>query len=209
MKIFNFDGPFSRVMGRIFDLVLLHLLWVVTSLPIVTIGASTTALFTVTLKMTRNEESYIVKSYFKAFRENFKQATQLWLVVAFAGAYLLFMMRICMKVDLPVMKLAGLLNGALLVMFFLGVLYVFPIQAKFENSLVHTLKNSWLCSLQFLPYSIGMAAVVVVPILVTGFVSEIFPMMIALWVFGGSALLAFGISWFARKVFDQLIRETV
>ena len=205
MKIFAFDGPFARTMGRVFDLVLLHILWVICSLPLVTIGASTTALFTVTLKMIRNEESYILKGYMKAFKSNFRQATKLWLIVAALFLCLLFILRICMNGSMGLLKAAGLANAALMVILFLGALYVFPIQAAFENTVGNILKNSVICSLRYLPYSLAMAAVIVIPILITGFVEQAFPFMITLWIFGGSSLIAYADSYFLNKVFEAAI----
>lgn len=204
MKVFSFDGPFARVMGRVFDLVLLHILWVVCSLPLITIGASTTALFTVTMKMVRNEESYILRSYVQAFKSNFKQATKLWLIMAAAVAWILWMLRICMKGNNPLLRPAGILNAAVLILLLLGLLYLFPVQAKFENSLGNTLKNAFICSLRFLPYSVGIAAIIVIPILLTGYVESIFPVMISLWLFGGSSLIAYGSSYLLNQVFDQV-----
>ena len=84
-----FDNPVVNGIGRIADFVVLNLLWVLCSIPIITIGASTTALYTVMLKIVKNEEGYLVKGFFKAFRENFKQSTVIWLVFLALGIVLL------------------------------------------------------------------------------------------------------------------------
>ena len=70
--MFGIDGKFYEIVSAIADLVILNLLFVLCSLPIFTIGASTTALFGVTKKMADNREGYIVRTYFKLFKENFK-----------------------------------------------------------------------------------------------------------------------------------------
>ncbi|MDO4340531.1 MAG: DUF624 domain-containing protein [Eubacteriales bacterium] len=204
MKFFSFDGPFARFMGRIYDLVLLHVLWVVCSLPIFTIGASTTALFTITLKMVRDEEPYILKGYIKAFRSNFVKATKLWMIVVMILVWLLFIMRICIKGKMGILKIAGIPNAALFFMVFLALLYLFPIQAVFENSVRNILKNSVICSMQYLPYSLLMAAILIMPILITGFWEPVFPFMITLWIFGGSSLIAFAESFVLNHVFTRI-----
>ncbi len=204
MKVFRYDGAFAGVMGRAFDLVLLHLLWVVTSLPLVTIGASTAALYSVTLKMTKNEESYILRSYLKAFKSNFRKATGLWLFLALAFLWLLWLLRICMAGSSPGLLAVGLANAALLVLVGLAGLYVFPIQARYENTLKNIVKNSFVCSLRFLPYSLAMAGVIAVPILLTGFVEPLFPVMISLWIFGGSSLIAYANSFLLNRVFEKV-----
>lgn len=73
------------MMGRAADLMILNIVFIICCLPIVTIGASLTALHYVTLKMVRNEESYIVKSFFKSFKQNFKQATIINLIMLLFG----------------------------------------------------------------------------------------------------------------------------
>lgn len=73
--IFSLDGKLFLFLNRLADLLLLNILWLITSIPLLTIGASTTALYYVTLKCVRNEENYIVRSFFRSFRQNFRQAT--------------------------------------------------------------------------------------------------------------------------------------
>ena len=81
------DNKFFVFMGRVADLMILNILCIICCIPIITIGASVTAMYYVTLKMTRNEESYIVRSFFKSFKENFKQATVIWLVALADGLF--------------------------------------------------------------------------------------------------------------------------
>lgn len=191
MRFFGYDGPFAKAMGRVFDIVVLHFLWLICSLPLFTIGASTAALYTVTLKMVKNEESYIVKSFMKAWKENFKQATWLWLIVLAAGAWLLFLLRICIYGSTGALKAISLLLAALLFILLITVKYLFPIQAKFENTLIQTLLNAGILSLKHLPYSICMLLITVVPIFITGFVPAVFPFMITFWLICSSSVIAY------------------
>ena len=85
---FSVEGPLFSGLGRLADLFWLNILFIVCSLPIFTIGASTTALYYVTLKMVKNEEGHITKSFFRAFKENFRQSTLIWLMVMLVGALL-------------------------------------------------------------------------------------------------------------------------
>ena len=71
-RFFNMDNKFFTVMGRIADLCILNIICLVCCIPIVTAGASITAMYYVTLKMVRNEEAYIVRSFFKSFKDVFK-----------------------------------------------------------------------------------------------------------------------------------------
>ena len=74
-RFFNMDNKFFVFMGKIADLCMLNLLCIICCIPIVTAGASLTALYYVTMKMVRNEEAYIFRSFFRSFKQNFKQAT--------------------------------------------------------------------------------------------------------------------------------------
>lgn len=204
MKLFSYDGPFARTMSRVFDLVMLHVLWVITSLPVFTIGASTTALFSITMKTVKKEEPYILKGYLKEFRSNLKKATILWGIVAAVFLWLIFILRICMKGNAEVFGVLGIVNAALLVIAFLAALYVFPIQAVYENTVGNILKNAVICSLRYLPYTLMMAAVLLVPIFITGYIQAVFPVMIALWMFAGSSLIAYGESLIFYRVFEKV-----
>ena len=79
--MFGIDSKFYEVVSRIADLVVVNLLFVLCSLPIITIGASTTALYGVTKKMAENREGYIFRNYFRLFKENFKQSTIMWSIL--------------------------------------------------------------------------------------------------------------------------------
>ena len=66
-NLFNYDNPVWRFIGKFGDLIVLNILWIITSIPIVTIGASTTAMYYVTLKLVRDEDGYTIRSYFRSF----------------------------------------------------------------------------------------------------------------------------------------------
>lgn len=89
MPKLNLDNPVFRTMGRLGDVVLLNLLWAACCVPIVTAGASTTALLAVARKMAAGDDYRVWKNFFQAFRRNWKQATALWLLLAAAGALFL------------------------------------------------------------------------------------------------------------------------
>ena len=94
--LFNYDNPVWRFIGKLGDLILLNLLWVVCSIPIITIGASTTAVYYVTLKLVRDEDDSTIRSFFHSFKSNFKQATLIWILLMAVGAVLgLSLIHIC------------------------------------------------------------------------------------------------------------------
>ena len=89
-KLFSTENPVWRAMDRMGDLMILNVLFIFFSIPIFTIGASLTALYTISFKLLDETEGNIVKNYFKAFKSNFKQATVIWIVVLLAGLFLAY-----------------------------------------------------------------------------------------------------------------------
>lgn len=89
MKLFNIDGKFAHVMSRIFDLAVLNFLFLLTSIPLFTIGTSCSALYSVTLTMSQNCDSYIFKSYFKYWKAHAKRGTLLWMALLLFGGFII------------------------------------------------------------------------------------------------------------------------
>lgn len=78
-NIFNLDNRFFTFMGKVADVMILNLLFIITSIPTITIGTSLTALYSVSLKQSSGTSSYIAKEYFFAWKTNFKQSTIMWI----------------------------------------------------------------------------------------------------------------------------------
>ena len=98
-RFFNMDNKFFVFMGRVADLILLNILCILCCIPIITAGASITSLYYVTLKMARDEESYIIRSFFHAFKQNFKQATIINIIMLLTAGVLFVDLRIARAGD--------------------------------------------------------------------------------------------------------------
>ena len=177
MSFFSLDSKFSQIMGRVFDLMMLNIIFLIMCIPIVTIGANFTAMYYVTLKMIKNEETYIFRTYWKSFRENFKQATAIWLI-------LLAVLIVLILDLLLVMRMPGTityLRFVFLVLIFFEAMvlsYVFPVLSRFDNTVKNTIKNSILMAIRHLPWTIMILLVNLCPLLIyvfstTKIVSEI------------------------------------
>ena len=92
--MFSPDSKFMEILGRITDLILLNILFLLTCLPIFTMGAAATALYTMCFRFMREEYRSIVKPYFQAFRDNFRQSTLIWLLLLLWWA-LVFIISMC------------------------------------------------------------------------------------------------------------------
>ena len=195
-RVFNFEGPVFSSLSRLADLFWLNLLFIVCCIPIVTIGAATTALYYVTLKMVKDEEGYITKSFFRSFKRNFAQATVIWALFLFVATILLFDFRIAGGAD-------GMMSNVVVVAVFVMVIiaamvltYVFPILSRFDNSVMNTVKNAFLISIRHLPYTILMIVIAIVPVVLIWF----FPALLILVLIMFSAV-AYINSKFLSKIF--------
>ena len=157
MKFFSYESKFSQLLLKLCYSCYLNLLWLLCSLPVFTIGAATTALYYVSLKIVREEEAHIAATFFRAFRENFRQATVLWLILLgvglFLGAdgYILYHLR-KVSVGTPAVLwtliLAVVIAAA--VLYVIVLLYTFPLVASVRNSNAAMLKNAFLIGTHYL-----------------------------------------------------------
>ena len=161
MAVFSPESKFSKIMMRLAWGCYLNLLWFICSLPIVTMGAATTALYYVTLKIAEEREGDITQQFFGAFRSNFKQATQLWLIVLALGIVLgidIYTLRHLMAATTGALAVALTICLALVIVACVGlaieVTYLFPLVARVENTNRAMLKNALLIGLRYLSCTI-------------------------------------------------------
>lgn len=162
--LFNMDNPVWVAMGKLADLIILNCLVVICSLPVFTIGASWTALYFVTVRMVKKEESYITKDFFHSFKENFKQATIIWMMILLVLAVFALDYRIykLMPGVIPKPVIVAVLVVAVILM--VTTIYVFPVLSRFQNTIKNTIKNAFLMSVVHVPYTIVFLLLLLLPI---------------------------------------------
>lgn len=205
-KLFRMDSPLMRFLTKIADLMVLNILFCVTSIPLITIGASWTALYSVTLKMVRDEEGSVSRSYFRSFRQNFRQATLLWLGVLVVLALLVLDIRALNGMSEGTAP--GLLRVGVEILALLGIMvlqYLFPSLARFEASLADTLKNACMMALAHLPKTALMTAAAVGAVWITLINNTTIAVGLMVWPLIGFSLMAFGNSGILRKIFDNYV----
>ena len=204
-KFFNMDSPIMRFMTKVADIMILNLLFILTSLPVITIGAAWTSLYYVSMKLVRDEEGGIVRSFFHSFRINFRQATILWLGTVAVFAVLIADLLILARIDSPyaaAMNMGVLIIGVVILMI---LQYLFPLVAKFDASLKQTLKNACLMAVAHLPRTILMTAFVAGSAFISFYNGYTLPVASVVFAFIGFGLIAFGNSAVLVKIFDNYI----
>lgn len=160
-NLFNLDGPVMQFITKMVYSVYLNLLWLICCLPVFTVGASTAALYYVSLKIVKNEEGNLTKAFFHSFKDNFRQGTQIWLILLGLGAvlgvdgYVLYHMRFenaFWTLLTAVFIVAALAYGIVL-------LYIFPLLARFSNTTKAMFKNSLMVGMRFLLCTVLMAVI--------------------------------------------------
>ena len=144
-NIFDSEGKLMTFLDGFADVMVLAILWVICSLPIITVGASTTAFYSVMMKLVVGEESYVVRSFFKAFKENFKIATIVWLILGVIGAVLLTSIYIVLNTKTigGVFQYALPLYVIIFLFYYMVLSAAFAYIAQFYDSVRRVLKLSW------------------------------------------------------------------
>ena len=201
-KFFAMDGKLLSVLNTIADLAILNILWLICCIPVVTIGASTSAMYSVTLKMVRREEPYIVRGFFDAFRENFKQSTIVWIGMMAAGCLLYF--------DLYALGHAGTAGMRLVsIPVFIGMFlviavgcYIFSMIAYFKTGTAEAVKNAIRLAIGYLPYTIAIFVLQILPVILLFGQNLIVSLFIDVVI--GVAASRFAASYLLLKVFHKV-----
>lgn len=202
MKLFSVDGPLFKFFDRLWDIIKLNFIWLICSIPIVTFGPATVAAFSITLHMADDTEGYIVKPFFKAFKENMKKGIPLGLLFLGATYCLYLYTQLIMKAK----SYQGIIMGLGIVLFVIYVdmfMYAFALLARYENSLIKTIHNSYKISMKFNLRTILLTGIVIVEIALFAWNSIL--MVIGLLI--APTLIMLTISGFALYIFKKIEKE--
>lgn len=182
-SIFKLDSPFMNFLNKVADLMILNVLTLIFCIPVITAGASLTAMWSVLLKMVRHEEPPIMKSFFRSLKENFAQSTILWLIMCLFGVvlgidYYMFIAD-THGATFPIALRYAIIAVTVIVL--LVAMYVFPLQSRFSNKVLATLRNAFFLSISQLPKTIVIGVIYVVTgLLYYALLGMIFPALFLL-----------------------------
>jgi len=206
-RLFDLESPFMEFIGKIADLILLSVLWIVCCIPVVTIGASTAALYYVTLKMVRQEDAGITKLFWKSFKENLKQGMVLTILFILCAVVLFLDFRVVSVMEENMKSVLSFVFVLLFVLFLCVMLYTFPLQAQFVNPIPGTLKNALLLSIRNFPSTIVMLIINLLPAVVAVLFPQAFLWLLPLWVCLTPATNAYLCAKKLNKIFAPLVEE--
>lgn len=196
---FSTDSKLYKFMSKLTDLVKLNFMWLIFSLPVVTVGISTIAAYTVALKMAENEEGYIARSFLKAFKDNWKQGlimSFITLLCAWA-VYLDFQIFDAVEENSVIFLIIGIVTAYV---FTFSLLYAYPLLARYENTIPKTLKNSFSISMRYFLRSLLLVVLVAfeVAVMLWNFATHILIIIV------GPAFVMLTVSSFAMIIFRDI-----
>ena len=203
--LFNLESPFMQLLTRVGDLIIVNVLYLLCCVPIVTIGAATAALHKVGQAIVYDTDNGIARTFFRAFRENFRQATAMWLMmVVFAAAmgcnYLLIS-------GFVAGTLATVLKGALVVAIGLVLVmaaYMFPLMVRYTNTMRELATNALILAVVKLPRTVGLFLLSCMPLLILALSMETFLNTMVFWLTIGFGFTAYMSANLLKPVFTEL-----
>ena len=208
-NVFDPEGPVMVALGKLADLVICNILFVLCSLPVFTIGASLTALYSCTLHIVADtEESLIFLQFFAAFRRSFRRSTLLWLICLGAALALVLYSLAVSAMPADFYRLYRVTLFLLLFLFLAGAQYLFPLQALYDLDVKATLKTAWLLSAAAFPATLAALLLPVAAFYLSFLMNpNAFNVMLYLWAFAVIAVIAYLNSFLFRRAFRKLPEE--
>ncbi len=173
-NIFHLDSPLWNILNKITDVIILSLLFLVTSVPVITAGAALTALYYQMFRLSEDTEGNVIKGYFKTFGENFKKATPAWTACLLVGGFLAGDLYICMKMQMPAAHFFMAVLSVVAVFYVMFITYFFPLLSKCIADTKKIAFMAFMMSVKELPRTVFMLFITGIMIAVGFFVTAPF-----------------------------------
>lgn len=196
----NTDSRIMNFLNRLGDMFILNIIYLASCVPIVTIGTATTALYYNTLKMAENRESYVWRDYWKSFRQNFRQATVIWIILLAVICILGIDSILIGGMSKALGSVTALIVIVLGIFLIMAGVYLFPVLARFDNTVKNTMKNALIMSIRHLPSTLIIVVLHGLPLMLSLVSVQVF-------VKGVFVVLLFTVSilaYFQSKLFSRI-----
>ena len=202
-KFFNLDAPIVQAVGKVGQMIVTTLTWLLFCLPVFTAGAATVALCRVMINL-KEDRDCSFRIFFRAFRENFRKGTVLWLILLASAATLTVAFYLMVLVENTILRMAALLLFCpLFFLVYIAAIYAFPLTAYFENTIFATLRNAIGMGLGNLRQTIMAVAVTLVPLVLMFVSMKLFVMMLFMLIILGPGAICYGVMCLLLPVFRR------
>lgn len=174
------------------DIAMLSILWTICSIPVITMGAASAALMRCVLNMNTEEGNWRSRHFFRYFRSNLKNGTLLWLLFLLAAAVFIFDLVVLSASGSPSARIQRIIAVIGMIIWMITAVWAFALTSQFENGIFQTIKNAFYLGISWLPRTLVMCVLWLVPVALLAFAPFILSRIIVLWpalFFGGTAYL--------------------
>lgn len=161
-------------LGTLADYTIAYLLWLLCCIPIITIGASTSAMYHVMMKIASDEDYRVCKGFFSTFKQNFRTRFFLWLTILLVFIFLFFDLGICEANSLPLLNIISYLIIACIFIFHLFASLIFPIQGRYGGGYRETLRNAFYVATQHFLMVLLIALLPILPFILIQYASNMY-----------------------------------
>lgn len=208
MKLLDPDSPIMSFLAWVADLVILNVLWLLCCLPVVTAGASTTAMYHVVRHLQEESISSVTRDFFRSFKSDFRQATPVYLLLLIPTAAVVMNAWILSAQSsdvVPVYVRAIWMVSALMLTFVVS--FVYPVMAYFDDTVWKTLRTAAVLAVAKLPRTVLISAINLLPIIMLFVSLPFFLRSSIFWLLIGGSLTAYLNMLILRPVFKKIIDE--
>lgn len=199
---FSIDGGLYRFLSKFWDLVKLNFMWLLFSLPIVTIGASTVAAYSVAMKMVDDEEGYVARNFISAFKANLRQGILMGMIFIAAtyAIYLDYEINRVSEEGSIILIVVGIVS---VFVYVAAMLYSFPLLARYENGIVATIQNSMEISRRYF----GRTLMIVILLFAEYVLFHFNTVLICFGALFGVSFAIFTVAAFSKRIFQEIEKE--
>jgi len=193
--------------NKITNLIIINVLWILFCIPLITVGAATTAMYAVTFKIADGiEGSHISKEFFKAFKENFNCATKVWVVSIVIGVVLSVNIYLVNTSVAPNKKIMLFSLFLLILVFCIFEIYIYPIIAIFNDDLKTKVKNALFMSLANFPISATILCMSIIPLILMAFYAEKVLVIVMFYLVIGYSYSVYTNTKLFKRIFKKYVK---
>lgn len=207
--LFRYDGKLNQFLSKIMYIVSLNLLFLLCSIPIITIGAAYTAMYTVLFRLQEGDEPDILKTFFQAFRANFRKSVLAWMMVLGMGIILWFNYYFVFQMQLAAAEVIRVVLNIILLLFIMIWVYLFPVISYYDNTMGGYLDFIVRMGIGRLPVTLLLVLVQAVPLCGILYLAQYMTMAMLVFLCCGFSLSAYLSVKILNKYFAPCGEESV
>lgn len=207
MNLLNEDNVIHIFLNKLGDIIVANLLFLVCCIPIITIGPALTALYHCMLRTVKGNNNGTTKTFFRAFKENFRQSLIVWLGLLAVGFILFLNIRFLQNTASVVSKPLFYVSLGIAGLVIILALYIFPVIAAFANTTMNLLKNAYVFAFLHFPSTLAIAVITILPMFMTYRDIKLMPLYACCWFFFGFGLTAYVNSLLLYRMFKPFLEK--